>query len=223
MVGMAVRAKKNRRTIEDIRRVELIEAAYRIFMQTGLQGLTTTRICTEAGMSQGILTYYFKNKNEVLFAMVRMANRILMDSVVVRLRSAETRWDRLLAVIEGNFPADRFDRATANAWISFYAEAARDARYHRLQRLFYRRLQSNLASALLPLVSRPELDDFGAGFAAMLDGLWIRQGHAPEPMDVEHARRLLLTYAEKALGPQLVATLKRTAPAGEVSKPVSGS
>jgi AcrR family transcriptional regulator len=109
---MIKQAKKNKRRIEDIRRVELIEAAYRIFMQSGLKGLTTTRICNEAGMSQGILTYYFKDKDEVLFEMVRLANRILMNDVVSRLKLATTGWERVVAVIEGNFPPQRFDRNT---------------------------------------------------------------------------------------------------------------
>jgi TetR/AcrR family transcriptional regulator, transcriptional repressor of bet genes len=150
---MIKQAKKNKRRIEDIRRVELIEAAYRIFMQSGLKGLTTTRICNEAGMSQGILTYYFKDKDEVLFEMVRLANRILMNDVVSRLKLATTGWERVVAVIEGNFPPQRFDRNTANAWISFYADAAHNERYARLQHLFYRRLRSNLTPVLNPILS----------------------------------------------------------------------
>ena len=51
---MAAKAKKQKTRIEDIRRIELIEAAHRIFLREGLRGLTTGRICAEAGMSQGI-------------------------------------------------------------------------------------------------------------------------------------------------------------------------
>ncbi|URK87477.1 transcriptional regulator BetI [Rhizobium sp. RCAM05350] len=162
---MAVQPKKQKKRIEEIRRIELIEAAHRIFIKDGLKGLTTTRICNEAGMSQGILTYYFEDKDEVLFEMVRHANRILMDEVVMRLRSARTRWDRIIAVIDGNFPESRFERNTANAWVSFYAEAAHNQRYARLQRLFYRRLHSNLASALVPALDRAAIDPFVLGFA----------------------------------------------------------
>ena len=58
---MVARFKKRKTRIEDIRRVELIGAAHRIFLRAGLKGLTSVRICHEAGMSQGILTYYFKD------------------------------------------------------------------------------------------------------------------------------------------------------------------
>lgn len=194
----SARPRKKTR-IEDVRRTELIEAAHRVFLESGLTGLTTTRICREAGMSQGILTYYFKGKDAVLFEMVRHANRILMEEVVTRLKSAETGWDRLLAVIEGNFPATRYDGNTANAWISFYAAAASNMRYRRLQNLFYRRLYSNVASAVDTVLTRAELDMLVRGLAAIIDGLWLRRGQ-DEGLGREEAVALVRTYVEQALG-----------------------
>ncbi len=211
---MSAQPKKQKKRIEEIRRIELIEAAYRIFIKDGLKGLTTTRICQEAGMSQGILTYYFKDKDEVLFEMVRHANRILMDDVVVRLRGAASRWDRIIAVIDGNFPESRFERNTANAWISFYAEAAHNERYARLQRLFYRRLHSNLASALLPAVERAAIDSFVLGFAAMLDGIWLRRGHSDADISLSQGKQLLTRYTENSLGTAIVDRLKSMPVAG---------
>jgi len=205
---MAVKAKKQKTRIEDIRRIELIDAAHRIFLREGLKGLTTGRICAEAGMSQGILTYYFKDKDEVLFEMVRRANGSLMDEVVVNLRQARTRWERMVAIIDGNFPTKEFHRNVANAWISFYAEAAHNERYARLQRLFYRRLRSNIASALSPLWSRSEIDHFVRGFAAMLDGFWLRRGHSETDISLDEAKRLLTEYTEKMLGQALVSEMK---------------
>ncbi|PZV34918.1 transcriptional regulator BetI [Mesorhizobium kowhaii] len=201
-------APKTKTRIEDIRRVELIEAAHRVFLKSGLNGLTTTRICQEAGMSQGILTYYFKNKDEVLFEMVRYANRVLMDDVVVRLRQAKTNWQRLMAIIEGNFPEASYNANTANAWVSFYAAAASNARYNMLQRLFYRRLRSNLSSALNSVLTPNRVDRFAQGFAAMIDGLWLRRGHS-EDLTAAEAISLLTEYAEQALGVDMVDKLRK--------------
>ena len=105
-----------KRSIEDIRRQELIEGAYRAFLQFGIDGLTTARICKEAGMSPGILSYYFKSKDEVLFWMVRHANRVIMDEVVNRMKHATTRLDRLMAVGEGKFSEELFEEKVATAW-----------------------------------------------------------------------------------------------------------
>ncbi len=215
---MAIYPKKQKTRIEEIRRVELIDAAHRIFLQDGLKGLTTTRICHEAGLSQGILTYYFKDKEEVLFAMVRVANQALMDAVVDGLRQATTRWERLLALIDGSFPADRFERNIANAWVSFYAEAAHNARYGRLQHLFYRRLHSNVAFVLSPVLGKADIDSFVFGMAAMIDGFWLRRGHAGSEFSLDDVRAQLVDYAEKRLGDSIVATLKAMPP----GLPVSG-
>lgn len=201
-------SKKQKTRIEDIRRVELIDAAHRIFLQEGLRGLTTTKICAEAGMSQGILTYYFRDKEEVLFEMVRMNHRVLADEVVVHLRAARTRWDRLIALIDGNFPANRFDRPAASAWISLYSEAAHNESYARLQRPYYKRLRSNVASVLKPLMARDAIDHFVRGFAAMIDGLWMRRGHSEEDMWLSEAKLLLVEYVEQSLGADMVRMLK---------------
>lgn len=172
---MNVTALRPRTRIEDLRRGELIAAAHRVFMQDGLSGLTTARICAAAGMSPGILSYYFRGKDEVLYAVVRMNNRALGQDVVARLRNARTPWDRLEAIIEGNFPAAFYERNVANAWLSVCAASAQNDRFARLQRLFHARLASNLASVFGGTVS-PELQSqLILSITAQVDGFWVRK------------------------------------------------
>ncbi len=166
---------KPRTRIEDLRRKELIEAAHRVFMRDGLDGLTTKRICEAAGMSPGILSYYFKGKEDVLFAMVRLNNRILMAAGIAGMARATTRWARLEAIISGNFPADLFEPNVANAWLSVCAASARNPRYARLQRIFYARLRSNLASVFSGVVASSRFDDLVLALGTMIDGLWLRR------------------------------------------------
>jgi TetR/AcrR family transcriptional regulator, transcriptional repressor of bet genes len=164
-----------RKRIDQIRRSELIEAAHRVFLREGLQGLTTARICKEAGMSPGILSYYFKGKDEVLYAMVRFNNRLLMEDVIARMRRAETSWQRLEAIVEGNFPAAAFIRTVAIAWLSVCAATNMNANYERLQRLFHRRLESNLASAFAGMLDGKRLREASLSIAGLIDGLWLRK------------------------------------------------
>lgn len=208
---MTQKRTKQKTRIEDIRREELIEAAHRIFLQEGLRGLTTTKICREAGMSQGILTYYFKDKEEVLFEMVRRNNRILAEQVLEHLKQAENGYARIIAVIDGLFPADRFDRATANAWVSLFAEAAHNERYRRLLTPYYRRLRSNLASTLKPMLPAQDIDHIVRGFTALVDGLWLRRGYSDDDMWLEEAKLLLVEYIDKCLGEDIVRRLRKHA------------
>jgi len=164
-----------RKRIDEIRRTELIEAAHRVFLREGLQGLTTARICKEAGMSPGILAYYFKGKDQVLYAMVRFNNRLLMEDVIARMRGAGTSWQRLEAIVEGNFPATAFIRTVAIAWLSVCAATNTNQNYERLQRLFHRRLESNLASAFGGMLDRGRLREASLSIAGLIDGLWLRK------------------------------------------------
>jgi TetR/AcrR family transcriptional regulator, transcriptional repressor of bet genes len=201
---MATKPKRTR--IEDIRRVELVQAAYRVFMQHGLGGMTTARICAEAGMSPGILAYYFKGKDEVLFGMVRHSNRVLVQDVVARLTHAKTRWQRFEAVVEGNFPVEAFDRNTANAWVSVCAAAHTNANYAKLQSIFYRRLASNLASVFVPLLAEEKLTLLSLATSTMIDGLWLRKA-AGSPITRDQSIALVLNQITAQLSPAELAIL----------------
>lgn len=202
---MQVHIKRTR--IEDLRRGELIAAAHRVFMQHGLGGMTTARICVEAGMSPGILSYYFKGKEDVLFAMVRMNNRVLMEDVVKRLTGARTRWQRFLAIIEGNFPAGVYEQNVASAWLSVVAASSRNARYARLQAVFYRRLRSNLLSVFKEALDADSLPLMERTVSSLIDGLWLRKS-AGDPMTRDDAVAALTLVVEGLLTEDQLRQLK---------------
>lgn len=51
------------------------------------------------------------------------------------------------------------------------------------------------------------IDHFILGFAAMIDGLWLRRGHADIDLSMAQAKATLVEYAEKALGPHVMRPL----------------
>jgi TetR/AcrR family transcriptional repressor of bet genes len=203
---MAISPKRTR--IKDLRRSELIAAAHRVFMKNGLTGLTTARICQEAGMSAGILAYYFKGKEDVLFAMVRLNNRLLMEDVVQRLLRAQTRWDRLLAIVEGNFPASVYTPNVANAWLSVVSASATNPRYAKLQRLFYRRLRSNVVSVFTGHLPATRIDTLVRIISNLIDGLWLQMA-AREAPDRDGAVALVVQTVSALLAEDERLTLQR--------------
>lgn len=193
--------------IEDLRRGELIAAAHRVFMEHGLTGLTTARICAAAGMSPGILSYYFAGKDAVLYAMVRMNNRALAQDVVARLRLAHTRWDRLEAIVQGNFPIAFYESNIANAWLSVCAASAQNDRYARLQRLFHARLASNLASVFETIIAPDLQRQLILSIGAQIDGFWLRKSTDRE-LDRATAVSVILRSVTAQLNPTEQARLR---------------
>jgi TetR/AcrR family transcriptional repressor of bet genes len=193
--------------IEDLRRAELIAAAHRVFLEHGLDGLTSARICREAGMSPGILAYYFKGKEEALYEMVRFNNRQLVVAILARMQSARSPWDRLMAIIEGNFAEDAFSRNVAAAWVSVCAAATKNPQYEKLQMIFYRRLGSNLRTVFGTLLDPARQDRLILAIGGMIDGLWLRKA-AGSPITRDEAIALVAGMIRDALDAGEVATLQ---------------
>lgn len=197
-----------KKPIHAIRRQELIEAAYRVFLLHGLAGLTTAKICKEAGMSPGILVYYFESKDDVLFWMVRHANSFVMNEVILKMKVAKNRWERLMAIVIGNFPADLFNRNTANAWLSFYALSVHDAQLERLQSVFNRRLSSNVHSCVNEVLNGEQLKKFSQGVGILIDGCWLRKGGLLNNMTNAEAINFVESQIRAMLGDGNVNQLK---------------
>lgn len=188
-----------RTSIEAIRRRDLIEAAYLTFLDHGFGGMTIARIGERAGMSHGIVNYYFKSKDELVSAVVRKANFLIMEDTAKRLRAARTPRERVSAVIAGNFPAALFTRDIARAWVSYYAVIGQYAELDRMQRVVDQRLTSNLVHALAQIASRDKARAIAAHIAVMIDGLWLRHAKSNDPVDAARAVALIEDYVDGQL------------------------
>ncbi|WP_374329763.1 transcriptional regulator BetI [Aestuariivirga sp.] len=172
-----------RTSIEKVRRRDLIEAAYLTFLEHGFTGMTMVRIGERAGMSHGIVNYYFKSKDELVSAVVRKANFLIMQDTAKRLRAARSARERVSAVIAGNFPPDLFTREVARAWVSYYSALGGRPELDRMQRAVDARLTSNLMHALRQLVDDHLARRIANYVAVLIDGYWLRHTKSYDAVD----------------------------------------
>lgn len=176
-----------RTSIEQIRRRDLIEAAYQTFLEHGFNGMTMARIGERAGMSHGIVNYYFKSKDELVSAVVRKANFLIMQDTARRLRLATSPRDRVSAVIAGNFPANLFTRDIARAWVSYYAALGQHRELDRMQMVVDVRLFRNLMHSLKQIVDPERAKQIADYIAVLIDGYWLRHTKSHDPVDAATA------------------------------------
>jgi TetR/AcrR family transcriptional repressor of bet genes len=186
-------------SIEKIRRRDLIDAAFQTFLEHGLGGTTVARIGRRAGMSHGIVNYYFKSKDHLLSAVIRHAFRQILEQSLFHLRAARTPRQRVSAAIHGNFPAELFNQNTAAAWISFFAEVPTNPEFERLQDRFYRRLRRHLVHNLGELTSSAYAERIALGISVWIDGLWLRSGMKQYGMDRHAAINAIEEYVDASL------------------------
>ncbi|HKY13403.1 MAG TPA: helix-turn-helix domain-containing protein, partial [Microthrixaceae bacterium] len=53
---------------------EILATAGRLFAELGVAGTTMSRLASEVGLKQSSLYYYFRNRDEVVAALVSRAN-----------------------------------------------------------------------------------------------------------------------------------------------------
>jgi len=168
--------------MEPIRRDALVNATIAEIGETGSLDVTVSRIAKRAGMSSALAHHYFGGKEQIFLAAMR---RILTGfGAEVRAELASAAPDqRAAAIIRASFAQSCFDPEKISAWMTFYVMAQNNPQALRLWRIYQRRLRSNLAHALRPLVADATAD--AAVLAALIDGLYLRSAlHDPETSQI---------------------------------------
>jgi len=187
--------------LAESRRRQLIEVTIDSLSEVGYVGSTLAQIASRAGVSPGLVAHYFGDKDGLLAAAFRTLARRTMQRLRSRLAAAATPRARIQAVIDTYLAPDEFDRRTGTAWLAFWGEVLHVESLGRIQRIYQRRMLSNLSHALLTLVPPREARNLAAMIAAMIDGVWLRAALSGwREADSGGARALLAAFVESRLG-----------------------
>jgi AcrR family transcriptional regulator len=166
-----------RPSVQPERREQLIAAAARVIARSGYDAATVRDVAREAGVSTGVIAYYFEGKDDLFAHVLRSASRAFRARLERARDAAETPRERLLALAEAATPADE-EAARAHAlWIDFWARAARDPALASLTVRLYDGWRREIADAVRDGQSagafdrEADPDAFARGYAAAADGL----------------------------------------------------
>lgn len=185
--------------MEPVRRKALVDATLRAVGDHGSLTVTMSQIARRAGVSPALAHHYFGSKEQLVIETIRSLLRTLRADAVAALEAATTPRERLSAVIRVNFQAHQFAPETVAAWLAFYTEAQRSEAVRRLLVVYARRLNSNLLSSLKQLCPAGRAAEIADGAAAMIDGLYLRQGLRSAPVSIESSIALTENYVNAQL------------------------
>ncbi|MCC8378864.1 transcriptional regulator BetI [Xenorhabdus stockiae] len=187
--------------IQSIRKQQLIDATLAVINEVGMQEASIAQIAKKAGVSNGIISHYFKDKNKLLEAAMRHLLHQLQMAVARRLRLLDnaTPLHRLKAIIEGNFDTSQINSAAMKTWLAFWASSMHQPSLYRLQQVNERRLYSNICVEFNRALPRREAQLAAQGLAALIDGIWLRSALSSKPFDVESAFTITFDYIEQKL------------------------
>jgi TetR/AcrR family transcriptional repressor of bet genes len=186
---------RKKRSVKDMRRDELMEAAILVIAKEGLHGATLSQIAVEAGMSTALVNHYFDSKEDLLEATMRRLSNLYRSEIMALAPPDPTPGQRLRAIIEGSFQPNNLSLASRKAWVQFLVNAMSGGRIFHLYRLTGERVVSNIRHAVKQLVPPDQVDDTVDGIAAMIDGFFWENATDCSAEDLMRARRICWNYA----------------------------
>ncbi|OON41625.1 transcriptional regulator BetI [Izhakiella australiensis] len=196
-----------RKDIPERRKEQLINAAFETIGKAGLAGITLSQVAKQAGMSTGIVSHYFGDKDGLLDATMRKILRDLRDAVAERrAQAADDTQSQLLAIVEGNFHLSQTSQNSMRAWLAFWAASMHSTYLRRLQRANDRRLYSNISHQFQRVLARQDARTAAQGLAALIDGLWLRGSLTGQDFDAQQASLIARDYVVQKLSSSLSQT-----------------
>ena len=180
----------------DVRRRQLIEATVDTIADVGFAAATITQIAGRAGVSVGLVAFYFGDKDGLLEATLRHLAAQLRAALVAALAAGSAPRERIAAVIEANLGASQFDRRISTVWLAFWGQVPVVARFARVQRVYERRMISNLTVGFRGLVPGAAAGRLAEATAAMIDGLWLRATLSTAASDGRQARDMVNGFVD---------------------------
>lgn len=183
-----------------IRQAQLIHATLTVIDRVGLADASLALIAKEAGVSTGIVSHYFGDKNGLLDACMRQIMLDLYNAVQHHRATADdSAQGQVRAIIDGNFDVSQVAGPVLKTWLAFWTNSLHQPELQRLQRVNDRWLYANLTAQFARALPAAKARDAGASMAALIDGLWLRMTLAPQAMTAGLTNARALCYQNLAL------------------------
>jgi AcrR family transcriptional regulator len=185
-----------------IRREQIVRATIRCLAREGYTRLTMKKVAREAGVSQGILHYYFADKRAMLAATLDAVTRDLDRRVAAaQSRSGRAPRARLRALLRACLEVAVRRPEFWVVFVEFWGEMLHDRRLRALNTAVYSRTRRLIARLIADGVQAGQFRPVDPGRAAavvlgLVDGLSLQLTFDPDAFDVAEATR----FCDDALG-----------------------
>jgi AcrR family transcriptional regulator len=110
------------------RRAEIIEATFFCIALKGYSNITMQDIADSAGVSKGVIHYYFRNKEELFLSVHAKLIGDLDTHIGKKVELAETPPEKIRAIIESVFEKTKENKKFQVVLLDFWAHSTRSSR-----------------------------------------------------------------------------------------------
>jgi TetR/AcrR family transcriptional repressor of bet genes len=189
------------RAAPDERRQSLIEATARCLADKGAAGVSVRSICTEAGVSPGLLRHYFAGVSDAIAETYRWTGQRIAEALETAVREApDNPRARLLAYLTASFRPPIASPDLLASYIAFWSLTRSDHAVAAVRAEIYGGYRRALEGLIYAW--RPTLDDArlpAIALTALIDGLWLELSLGDAPFTREEAEALASKWLDSLL------------------------
>jgi AcrR family transcriptional regulator len=191
------------------RHQEILDAAARVITDRGLAETRISDIAEEAGVSPGLILYYFESKDRLLAEALTFANDQFYLRTSREIRRIPSARDQLRRLIDLSVPGylPEFERLDEWAlWIEVWVRALRDPEMAKDREVLDQRWRSQLADLIRggqasgEFSSGEEADELALRLQTLIDGLAIQVILNDSEVSPERMHRTCMAVAAHQLG-----------------------
>lgn len=161
------------------RQVQLIRSTYRLIGERGVHRASLREIAGAAGMSKGLIPYYFKTKENLILATMRWVLSETGERIRRAMAGARTPEEQILAMVDAIFVEPEANRRFYVAYLDLVEHAARVHRFGELSATFQGYVNSLYAEVIGSGVAQgafaaDDVDEAAAALRAIVDGLFLQ-------------------------------------------------
>ena len=171
-----MKKKSDRMPVED-RRNQLIEATLTCLIRDGAQGLSSRKICAQAGVSLGLLNHHFASQVDLLAAAYETISLRYHQALKARIDSdVDNKHSPVKTLVACAFEAEIMSPDQLRAWVVFWSKAIDSPVMRATHDTVNERFQAYLIDVLgqsLPNLRANQLSTLATEYSALADGLWL--------------------------------------------------
>ena len=140
--------ERGKSELTNLRRSQLTQAAYKVVGEKGYNDFTIRDIAREAGLSTGLIHYYFKNKEDLMFKLLKEMNANLKDHLNKSMAELKDPQDMLLAFCDQAFDVVDREKAYFYVLIDFWGQINRNKRIRQANVKLFQSYRDEIAAIL---------------------------------------------------------------------------
>ncbi|MBM3688728.1 MAG: TetR family transcriptional regulator [Actinobacteria bacterium] len=193
-----------RPSVQAQRREEVLAATCEMIAEVGFRNVRVSDVARRAGISTGVVHYYFGTKEQMLDDAFRYAVQQARQRSLASIQDVPSARDRLDAVLDVQLPTQDSDLEWP-LWLHLWAEALMRPPLQELNRASYENWIALIEGIILAGQASGEFrkvsaHDVTLQLLTMIDGLVIQSTLGAKDLDARRVRELVYAFVESALG-----------------------